>query len=194
MEAKGITKSDFRDALNDNKMFTTLRLIRDWTYEQFKEDLKPYIADIKDALQQTSNKIDGLSDDELIDKFLNVVVRSFIHFQSQALFQMIQDPSNMAQLLHQMTGRNTASSKDTEDFSKQLKKLERFMNDHDKYFQYSEKLFHTLATQAIKKTAKIYDLLPDSNISEVNIVNPELWYKLYGYKSKLSKEYREFNL
>jgi hypothetical protein len=46
--------------------------------------------------------------------------------------------------------------------------------------------------QTIKKVAKIYDLLPDDTISEVNIVNPELWYKIYGYKGKLDTEYKKF--
>ena len=194
MEAQGITKKDFIDALNQNRTFKELRSARDWTYSGFREELKNYTTEIADALEQTGIKTDGMSDEDLINKILEVVMVSFINLQANTLYQIIQDPTTTSQILQRLAGQSIASSKDMDEFSKQLNKMQKFGRDYNKYFTYCEKMFHTLATQTIKKVSKIYDLLPNDTISEVNIVNPELWYKLYGYKGKLSTEYKKFKV
>jgi len=161
MEDQGLTKKDFYNYLTQNKIFQSLKKVKEWSYEKFREDLKQHIPSIISILKHTNTPTKGLSEDQLIDKFLEATLYAFTRLQVDELVNIIQDPLNIAHIFSALFGQPTTSDKDKEAFEKQVKLIARFGVDYEKYFKYNEKLFHMLGNNVIKKISKTYDLLPD---------------------------------
>jgi hypothetical protein len=161
MEDQGLTKKDFYDYLVQNKVFKELKKIKEWSYGKFREDLKQHIPTITSILKHTNTPTKGLSEDQLIDKFLEILLYSFTRSQIDELINIIQDPLNIAHMFSALFGQPTTTEEDKEAFEKQVKLIARFGVDYEKYFKYNEKLFHMLGNNVIKKISKTYDLLPD---------------------------------
>jgi len=161
MEDQGLTKKDFYDYLIQNKVFKELKKIKEWSYGKFREDLKQHISTITSILKQTNTSTKGLSEDQLIDRFLEILLYSFTRSQIDELINIIQDPLNIAHMFSSLFGQPTTTEEDKEAFEKQVKLMTRFGVDYGKYFKYNEKLFHMLGDNVIKKISKTYDLLPD---------------------------------
>jgi hypothetical protein len=161
MEDQGLTKKDFYNYLTQNDVFKNLKKIKEWSYEKFREDLKQHISTITSILKHTNTPTKGLSEDQLIDRFLEILLYSFTRSQIDELINVIQDPLNIAQMFSALFGQPMTPDEDKEAFEKQVKLITKFGVDYEKYFKYNEKLFHILGNNVIKKISKIYDLLPD---------------------------------
>lgn len=187
MKTKGITKKEFYDFLTQSRVFNKLRDIRDWTYDGFRNELKNYTSQIKSLLRYAGVPTRGLSEEELIDQILRLVLVNVTNWHGGELKQIVSNPQSLRDLLLMATGQAAPISKDDEAaFNKQINLITRFDEDYERYFKYNEKLFHKLGDSATKKVSKIYGLLPDEEkLTETNIVNREIWYKTYGYKGKL---------
>jgi hypothetical protein len=186
MGVKGVTKKEFYDFLTQSKVFNKLKSIRDWTYEEFRAELKKYIPQIKSLLKLTGVSTKGKDEEQLINDVLRIVLINASNWEAQELGGIVSNPQSGADLLAILAGRPSVSDEDTKAFEKQINVIHRFKEDYEKYFRYNEKLFHMLADSAIKKISKVYSLIPsDEELTEVKIANREVWYKTYGYKGKL---------
>lgn len=190
MIAKGITKKEFYDFLTQSGLFKSLDNIRKWTYDGFKKELKGYIPQIKSLLKYAGTSVRGLNDDEVVDTMLEFTLINISNWTAQQLTNLVSSPTSFEDMILRAIGQKPSiSDEDEKAFNKQINNIFKFNNNYDRYFQYSEKLFHRAANEGIKKISKIYGLLPDEEkLAESKILDRELWYKLYGRKVKLDTE------
>ena len=73
-------------------------------------------------------------------------------------------------------------------FTKYLRGIKIYGNNFKKYFENEEKTFRFVATNMIKKIAKLYDMARD--VKNESIVNWELWQKLKVPESKIVTEFK----
>ena len=179
IEAAGITKKGFYEFLTNYRTYKELKGIYNFTYEGLRESLIDYIPNIKKLFDINDIEYDGLSNDEIIDKTLSLVLLNIKQWNAQSIHKLlIISPIEMFM----------GFSGDKNDFfNNYLKKLSKFEGNFKKYFEYEEKMFKFVASKMIKKISKIYAMT--KNDTNESIINWELWQKLNGNKQEIVTEF-----
>jgi len=91
MDLRGITQKEFINFLNDYDVYTKLREISNFSVENLKNDLKPYISQI-DKVLKGLNQPTNISVDEKIDNFLRIVYVSLSNMKLSMVNKMLNAP------------------------------------------------------------------------------------------------------
>lgn len=174
ISAGEITKDKFYDFLTQNRVYQRLKIIRDYSYQKLRDNLKAIMPLIKESLD-TSN-IDynyDDSDDQIIDQLLEIFVGNVSSWKME----------KMERITHAYSDQNFINKL---SFLIQQQKIARkFDNDFEKYFEYEIAKTSKEADQVMKKLAKLYSITPDAQPTNESIVNWELWYELLGKDKKI---------
>jgi len=177
INAGDVTKKGFYEFLTNYRVYKKLKEIQGFTYEGFRESLKQYIPQIKDLFDDNNINYTGMTEDEFIDKTLEIVLVNLMNWRAKSTYQLLASHP-----LELFTGKKDKF------FNKYLEKLSRFNDDFKKYFEYEEKMFRFVATKMIKKISKLYDMA--KNQTNESIINWELWHKLKGNDNKIVTEFK----
>jgi hypothetical protein len=189
IETSGVTKEEFYEFLVKSKLFGKLKEIRDWTYEGFREDLKNYVPQIKEAFDEIGQDYDSdTSDDEIIDIILEIFVMAMYQTQSSRLYDFVKTQYGKSDLFSQFLIFNgiqePLSDEGKKQFEDQLKIINRFGNNFESYLKHEQKFFNMNADKVIKKIAKLYALAPDSKeVTEHIVINPDTWYSKFDIRN-----------
>jgi hypothetical protein len=173
--SSGITKSEFKNFLEETKVYTNMIKIRNWSYRGLKDNLKNNIENIRKMFYDIP---DSESDEEVIDIVLRIAYNELMSKSSDIIEEFL-DLNNAAKLL---TGK---IKKEDIDFYNEYLKSKSFKS-YDDFFNYWEKKLKFEANKVIKKISKLYDMCKDENINPVMlkindridgkcIVNPKLY-------------------
>lgn len=175
IEAGEITKKDFYKFLTDTRTYNRLNSIRNFTYDGLKRNLETELPKIKKVFTINSIEYDDLTDDEIINKTLDLVYINLKNWQASFVHRKLL--SNPFELL-------TGFSGDKEEFFQgYLKNLERFGDNYEKFFKYEIKLMNYVGSKMIKKIFKLYDLAKD--YQNESIINWEVWRMLNENNMKI---------
>jgi hypothetical protein len=179
MDLRGITQKEFINFLNDNDVYTKLREISNFSVENLKNDLKPYISQI-DKILKGLNQPTNIPVDEKIDNFLRIVYVSLSNMKLSMVNRILNAPF-MGKITNNLHLDLQKYMNDT------VKKITRFPS-HKEFFEYEEKMFRYTAKKLMKKLSKLYAI---TKTNESSIVNWDLHQKIN--KDKLEGFTNEIN-
>ena len=175
IKAGEITKKDFYEFLTQNRVYQRLKLIRDYSFEDLKNQLMNETGRIKKIFD--ANGIQYSKDDspeKLVDTVLEIFVATVADWKYNLLIDLTRAFSK-------------ASAADKKQFFAQQKQdMARFEDNPEGYFEYEIKNASKEAGILMKKLSKLYSITPDNKpeTTNENIVDWKRWYKLMGENSK----------
>lgn len=177
--ADNITKKDFYNFITNNRVFKELKELSTFTYEGFRQDLMDYVDKIKVLFQINNIDYDGLTDDEIVDKTLSLLLLNLRQWKAESTHRLLMN--NPIEILLGFDGKKG------EFFDKYLKKLSKYEGDFKKYFENESKMFNFVGVKMIKKLSKLYAMT--KNDTNESIINWELWQKINGNNQKIVTEF-----
>ena len=201
LKSKNITKSQFKEFLENNNVYKEFIEIKNFTFNSLIEGMKEQMDRVDALLEHIGADPENMSENEKIDEVLNLVYVNLVNLRMGIFNDMISDKSDeIRNFLKQISG-NIPSFMEDEDKEKMdnlrnkfLNYLIKFQNDPTGFFEAECEKFNYIATKMLKKISKLYALAKDDNesVSE-SIINWELHQKLmekkYG-KRKIETEFK----
>lgn len=179
MYADNITKKDFYNFFTNYRTLKELKELSAFTYEGFRQELIESIDDIKSLFEVNNIDYDGLTDDEIVDKTLSLLLINLRQWKAENVFKMLMSSPN--ELVSGFEGKKG------EFFDKYLKKLSKYEGDFKKYFENEAKIFNFVGVKMIKKLSKLYAMI--KNDTNESIINWKLWQKINGNNQKIVTEF-----
>jgi hypothetical protein len=179
IDAGDITKKGFYNFLTNHRVFKKLKEIQGFTYEGFRQELIDYVDKIKVLFDVNDIEYDGLSDEQIVDKILDLLLLNLKQWKAQTVHRLLADSP-----LDMIFGFKGEKDK---FFTGYLNRLSRFDGNIKKYFEYEQKMFNFVATKMIKKISKVYAMT--KNDTTESIINWDLWHKAKGTNSEIVTEF-----
>lgn len=181
MKQNNVTKKDFYDSLIGTKTFKELKNIQNFSYENFREDLKNHMGRIEEIFDQVNIDYSNMSEDEKIDKILRVLLYNIIN----RTMEKISD--NYITPVESIFG---VSEEKDKIMNSLMKNAKRFVNDPEKYYLYQQKNMRRISRNVIQKISKIYSLLESKKNS---ITNWDAYLKYYVGKTPIDTEVKTYH-
>ncbi len=178
-----ITKSDFKEFLQQNSTYKNLITIKNFTYEGLKKDLLKDIDKVRNLFSDLTNE----TDEEVIESALEITYKMMVGESAENMADILRLGDPQLQKMRDLEMRILGMCKDTEFFKKYVSK--RIFNNTDEFFLYWEKKLNFEANKVIKKIIKLYDMCKDEDVNPLMakisnrvdgqcIVNPKLYNEL----------------
>jgi len=176
-----IDKRGFLEFLKNNKTYSTLKNIYNFSYEKFRNDIKDNIDIVKLRLKQNGITIPN-TDDEVVNLILELVFSNLIDTKASKLKNDLTTHA-----LEELFG---FSGKKDEVFRKYVNKINKYKNYND-FFNNEEKMFKFVSGNLIKKIHKLFSILKDTkqtNESKQSILDWDLHHKSKGIEPKIETD------
>ena len=180
LDAGEVTKKGFLDFLRNHSIYQKLKDIQNFTYQGLRDSLEEYVPRIKYLFDENDIEYDGLDDEQIIDLALELFVTNLQNWEAKSVGDLLTR-NRLEQLIGPQGERG-------EFFRKYLRGVKDYGNNFKKYFENEEKTFRFVATDMIKKIAKLYDMARD--VKTESIINWELWQKIKVPNSKIVTEFK----
>ena len=178
-----ITKSDFKEFLQQNSTYKNLITIKNFTYEGLKKELLKDIDKVRNLFSDLTNE----TDEEVVESALDVTYRMMVGESAEKMADILRLGDPQLQKMRDLEMKILGMCKDTEFFKKYVSK--RIFNNTDEFFLYWEKKLNFEANKVIKKIIKLYDMCKDEEVNPLMakisnrvdgqcIVNPKLYNEL----------------
>lgn len=146
---------NFLKFFTSDDVYTTLKRIQNFSYENLKKQLHDIIPKLDDFSQKT--KIDlGDTDDEKVDNILNLVYVNLVNLKGEAYMEKM-----VSNIFEKMMG---FQGKKHENFKKFIRKIQNY-NTYEDFFKAEEKLFKIVSDKMIRKISKVYAMTTPKNKS-----------------------------
>jgi hypothetical protein len=201
MKSKKITKSQFREFLENQKVYKELIEIKNFSYEKLIEGLYEEMDSVDGLLNHIGEDPSEMTDEEKIKRVLEIVYINISNIRVGTFMEMIRNKEDeVKDFLRQLTGKLPSFLDDDEDREKMDNLKRNFINYVGKYqknpikfFQDECENFSYMATKVLKRIGKLYGLAKDDEQVSESIINWELHQQLmekkYG-KRKIQTEYK----
>ena len=199
LKSKNITKSQFKEFLEGNRVYKELLEIKNFTFDNLIEGMKEQMNRVDALLNHIGEDPEGMSENEKIDMVLHLVYVNLVNMRMGTFMEMISDKGDSVRdFLMQLTGQVPSFLKD-EDEEKKMDKLRdkffnyvtKFKDNPTQFFKDECEKFNYVSTKMLKKISKLYDLAKDDDEVNESIINWELHQQLlekkYG-KRKIETE------
>lgn len=175
IKSSDITKSEFKDFLEETKIYKELIRIKKWSYKGLKEEL---LSNIERIRKQFGDIPEDESDEDVIEVVLNIAYRSLV----EKYVEISEDILDLNNVIKQLTGKIKES--DIDFYNDYIKS--RLFKNAEEFFLYWEKKLNFVSESVIKKIGKLYDMCKDESVNplmaKINdrvdgkcIVNPKLY-------------------
>ena len=201
LKSKNITKSQFKEFLENNNVYKEFIEIKNFTFNSLIEGMKEQMNRVDALLEHIGTDPENMSENEKIDEVLNLVYVNLVNLRMGIFNDMISDKADEIRNFLKLMSKNVPSFMEDDDKekmdnlrSKFLNYLIKFQNDPTEFFEAECEKFNYISTKMLKKISKLYALAKDDNesVSE-SIINWELHQKLmekkYG-KRKIETEFK----
>ena len=180
LDAGEVTKKEFLEFLQNHEVYKRLKEIQNFTYQGLRDKLEVFIPRIKHVFDKNNIDYEGLTDNEIIDRVLELFVVNLQSWEAESVEERL--------LLHPLEKLFGMRGERREFFDKYLKSIKPYGSNFKKFFEKEEKTFKFVATNMIKKIAKLYDMAKD--VKTESIINWELWQKVKGVNTKIVTEFK----
>jgi hypothetical protein len=180
LHAGEVTKKGFLEFLQNHSVYKKLKEIQNFSYGELRQSLDDYLPRIKSLFDTNGVDYDGLTDNEIIDRLLELFINNLQYWEAQSVEDRLA--TNPIQKLVGLP------KKQQKFFDKYLRSAKDYDGDFQRFFKDEEKKLHYVATNMIKKIAKLYDMADD--VKTESIINWELWHKLKGTNSEIVTEFK----
>lgn len=145
-----ITKKEFYNFITSTRTYKTLTELKNFNYDTFKTEVKEEIPKIKQLFDYNDVDYDGLSDDQIVEKTLELAFKNIISWQGQNMVSFLSQ--HPLEAIFGFRGEKQIF------FDNFIKHLERFGDNYEKFYIYEIKLFNQVGEKMIRKIIKLYDL------------------------------------
>ena len=201
MRSKGITKSNFMEFLKNNRVFTELVEIKNFTFNDFISKLKEQEVRMDALIDHIGEDPSDMSIDEKINRVLEVTYIDFVNNKMEMFVTMTEHvmddflkfgaqlgmlPPNAEERLEELQKTNVIRQKFMNYVMKYEKNPTKFFEDEFENFNY-------VSNKMLKKIGKLYDMAKDDDEVNESILNWELHQKLMEKKYGKRKIETKFN-
>ena len=201
LKSKNITKSQFKEFLENNNVYKEFIEIKNFTFNSLIEGMKEQMDRVDALLEHIGADPENMSENEKIDEVLNLVYVNLVNLRMGIFNDMISNKADEIRNFLKLMSKNVPSFMEDDDKekmdnlrSKFLNYLIKFQNDPTGFFEAECEKFNYISTKMLKKISKLYAMAKDDEqpVSE-SIINWELHQKLmekkYG-KRKIETEFK----
>ena len=201
LKSKNITKSQFKEFLENNNVYKEFIEIKNFTFNSLIEGMKEQMDRVDALLEHIGADPENMSENEKIDEVLNLVYVNLVNLRMGIFNDMISNKADEIRNFLKLMSKNVPSFMEDDDKekmdnlrSKFLNYLIKFQNDPTEFFVAECEKFNYISTKMLKKISKLYAMAKDDEqpVSE-SIINWELHQKLmekkYG-KRKIETEFK----
>jgi len=191
LKKDGVTKSEFLKAIRNDDTWKSLEDARDFSVngmidEIVNDDIS--MNTIRKILDDINawDLVKGSKDDDysVVDAMLNLVFINISNMNRENLDQAIDKVISHDPFIMLMPGTEKTLQ---DQYSKMMKDLNKYKNNHIGYYKSIEKYFKTEANKVMRKISKLYDMMPDNTISnDKSIIDRELHQKINNKKSDVT--------
>ena len=201
MKTRNITKSQFREFLENQRVYQELIEIKNFSYEKLIEGLYEQMRRVDVLLDHVDEDPTDMTDEEKINRVLELVYINISNIRIETFMEMVSNKEDAVKnFLQQLMGGLPDILKQDDDKEKMDKLKRRFINYVSKYekeplkfFQDECKNFNFMATKVLKSIGKLYALAKDDDEVNESILNWELHQKLMEKKYGKRKIETKFN-
>ena len=202
MRRKNITKSQFLDFLQNNRVFKELLEIKNFTYEDFISQLKENENRLDALLNHVGEDPEDMTIDEKVDRVLEIAyidlvnnkMEMFVQMTEHGMDDMLNFGAQLGILPPHLKDHIKGLEKTNEIRQKFLNYATKYKKNPKKFFEDEIENFNYTANKMLKKISKLYAMAKDDEqpVSE-SILNWDLHQqvmeKKYG-KRKIETEYK----
>ena len=202
MKSKNITKSQFREFIENSRVYRELVQIKNFTFEDFISQLKENEDRLDALLNHIGEDPSDMTIDQKIDRVLEVAyidlvnnrMEMFVLMTEHHMDDMIKFGSQLGLLPKHLEKGVKQLEKTDEIRQKFLSYVMKYEKNPTKFFEDEIENFQYIANKMIKKISKVYALAKDDKQPvEESILNWELHQQLmekkFG-KRKIETSYR----
>ena len=201
LKSKNITKSQFKEFLENNSVYKEFIEIKNFTFNSLIEGMKEQMNRVDALLEHIGADPENMSENEKIDEVLNLVYVNLVNLRMGIFNDMISDKADDIRNFLKLMSKNVPSFLEDDNKEKMdnlrtkfLNYLIKFKNNPTEFFEDECEKFNYISTKMLKKISKLYAMAKDDEqpVSE-SIINWELHQKLmekkYG-KRKIETEFK----
>jgi len=204
MKSKNITKSQFREFLENSRVYRELIEIKNFTFEDFITQLKENEDRLDALLNHIGEDPSDMTIDQKIDRVLEVAyidlvnnrMEMFVRMTGHHMDDMIKFGAQLGVLPSHLDKHVEKLEKTDEIRQKFLSYVMKYEKNPTKFFEDEIENFQYIANKMIKKISKVYALAKDDKQPvEESILNWELYQKVKEQKEgkiKISTKIRSF--
>ena len=201
MRRKNITKSQFKEFLENNRVYKELLEIKNFSFDDFISQLKEQEERLDKLLEHVGEDPSNMTIDEKIKRVLEVVHIDLVNNKMDLFVEMTTHSSDnflrMALdigLLPPKAEKNIEGLKKTNEIrQKFFNYVIKYQESPTKFFENEFKNFNFVANKMLKKISKLYAMAKDDKQVSESIINWELHQQImekkYG-KRKIKTEYK----
>jgi hypothetical protein len=201
LKSKSITKSQFKEFLENNSVYKEFIEIKNFTFNSLIEGMKEQMNRVDALLEHIGTDPENMSENEKIDEVLNLVYVNLVNLRMGIFNDMISDKADEIRNFLKLMSKNVPSFLEDDNKEKMdnlrtkfLNYLIKFQNNPTGFFEDECEKFNYISTKMLKKISKLYAMAKDDEqpVSE-SIINWELHQQLmekkYG-KRKIETEFK----
>jgi predicted CopG family antitoxin len=201
MKRKNITKSQFKEFLENNKVYKELLEIKNFSFDDFISQLKEQEERLDKLLEHVGEDPSNMTIDEKIKRVLEVVHIDLVNNKMDLFVEMTTHSNDnflrMALdigLLPPNAEKNIEGIKKTNEIrQKFLNYVIKYQENPTKFFENEFKNFNFVANKMLKKISKLYAMAKDDKQVSESIINwklhQQIMEKKYG-KRKIETKYK----
>lgn len=201
MRRKNITKSQFKEFLENNRVYKELLEIKNFSFDDFISQLKEQEERLNKLLEHVGEDPSNMTIDEKIKRVLEVVHIDLVNNKMDLFVEMTTHSSDnflrMALdigLLPPKAEKNIEGIKKTNEIrQKFFNYVIKYQENPTKFFENEFKNFNFVANKMLKKISKLYAMAKDDKQVSESIINWELHQQImekkYG-KRKIETKYK----
>jgi len=205
LKRKNITKSQFKEFLENNVVYKELVEIKNFTFEDFINQLK----ESEDRLDALIEHIGDDPSDMTIDEKIKIVLevsyidlvnnrmQMFMTMTEHGMDDVIKFGTQLGILPPELEGNLEGIQKTDAIRQKFLKYVMKYEKNPTKFFEDEIENFQYVANKMLKKISKLYAMAKDDEQVSESIINwdlhQQIMEKKYG-KRKIETKYKNWNL
>ena len=205
LKRKNITKSQFKEFLENNVVYKELVEIKNFTFEDFINRLKESEDRLDGLIDHIGEDPSNMTIDEKINRVLEVAYVDLVNNRMQMFMTMtehgmddvIKFGTQLGILPPELEGNLEGIQKTDAIRQKFLKYAMKYEKNPTKFFEDEIENFQYVANKMIKKISKLYAMAKDDEQVSESIINWELHQQImekkYG-KRKIETKYKNWNL
>ena len=201
MKRKNITKSQFKEFLENNRVYRELVEIKNFTFDDFISQLKEQEERLDKLIEHIDEDPSNMTLDEKINRVLEVTYIDLVNNRMELFTIMTQHGmddflrfGSQLGLLPSGTEEKVKQLEKTDEVrQKFLKYVMKYEKNPTKFFENEIENFQYVANKMIKKISKLFAMAKDDEPVSESIINWELHQKVREQKYGTPKIHTKYN-
>jgi hypothetical protein len=148
IKQNGVKQKDFYNFLLNHDTYKMVKVLKDFTYENLKQELKDKYMDRVDEILKSYGKSDVTDPDEKVNLIMKLLYTTITN-EKLAIFK------SKLSMFHKIKFIYKSQNEAYDEFKKNVARFKSY----DDFFRYHEKEFNFVGDRLFKKISKLYSLL-----------------------------------